>query len=236
MRHFALLLLAAVSAIAFTAWAATMIGCTPLDNATTFARAKNMLGECGVMLPLLESDTCTGAAEEISKCIVTTNGSCDALATLGKNLNQCISTDGGEIPDDFPQIDAYDSGFDGGTVDISSIDASSSGDAGTAIETSDASTPIPAGVFDVTGTIGLGEMQSFSTSRLAVGTYSFSFTTNGALDLYVRKGYAPTTTTFDCETSDPSTPCSEVVASSAILYVLVVGEAGSSTFSVDAQP
>jgi len=232
MRSLALLFFGSLVAIALATLSAMTTGCSPLDESTTCARAKNMLGECGVMLPLLESDTCTGAAEEISKCIVTTNGSCDALATLEKNLSQCMTTDGGEMPSDFPQIRARDGGPDGAS-------ASQDRDADVPDATStivDAGSSIPTGVFDVSGSIASGEQQPFTTSRLAAGTYTFSFSTTGAVDVYVRKGFAPTTTTFDCTTSDPSVTCTEPVASSAILYVLVVGEASNSTFRIDAQP
>ena len=90
-------------------------------------------------------------------------------------------------------------------------------------------------VFDQTGSIALAEEQSFQTARLGIGTYDFTSVVAGQADVYVRKGFAPTTKTYDCKISTPQDACPMAVSSSAILYVLVHGQTTTATFHVVAQ-
>ncbi len=204
----------------------------PSDDGTTCGRAKSALAQCGVMMPFDFGDSCTGTTQAISDCIVTAGGSCDALAEVARHLDRCATREAGaSIPDDFPSVIAGDASrdarsdaklpsFDGGPPNV--VDASS-----------DAPFDAPSGtVFDVSGTVASGEALVFKTERLDAGIYTFTFTVSGAVDVYVRKGFAVTATGWDCKTSSPTVACVSNIATSAVLHLLVRGQAATSSFHV----
>ena len=99
-------------------------GCAaPAADGTPCDRAREQLGACGVMLPLLESDRCTGFAEQVASCVTRAGDSCDALARATAAVNACLGADdGGPIPPyptDFPNIVAPEAGAgdDAGAAD-----------------------------------------------------------------------------------------------------------------------
>ncbi len=227
------------------------IACEPaIDESTPCGRARKLLGNCGVIMPITQNDTCTGTAEALSNCLLTANGSCDALAAVSAHLDRCAANDGGaNIPSDFPGVTSDDSGVehDGGN-------GNSSGDSGVGnIANSDAgSVRVDAGheggvgqldsgadagltfLFDQSGVVGNGDELQLQTVRLSAGTYDFVANVAGSASLYVRKGFAPTTATYDCVLAAPGDRCSETVATTAVLYVLVHGHSASTQFRVTA--
>jgi len=219
------------------------IACEPaIDESTPCGRAKKMLGDCGVIMPIVSDGTCTGTAEALSNCLLTAGGSCDALAAVSAHLDQCTARDGGAgIPSDFPGVTSNDSGVDvvadeagttaKGDASIPTVDAGHDSGAPQVDAGSDAGLTF---LFDQSGTVGNGEEQSFQTARLSAGTYDFVANVTGSASIYVRKGFAPTTATYDCVLSAPGDRCPSPVASSAILYVLVHGQSAGTQFRVTA--
>lgn len=222
------------------------IACEPaIDESTPCGRAKKLLGECGVIMPIVSTDACTGSAEALSNCLLTANGSCDALAAVSAHLDRCAATDGGAfVPDDFPGVTSTDSGVTTAMRgDAGPIPAKT--DAGLVASTdagSDATSPRPdsgadAGLvflFDQSGSVSTGEEQSFQTVRLGMGTYVFAANVTGSASIYVRKGFAPTTATYDCVLSASGDTCVSTVATTAVLYVLVHGQSAGTQFRVTA--
>lgn len=215
-----------------------------MDESTPCGRAKKLLGECGVIMPIESTGTCTGTAEALSNCLLTANGSCDDLAAVSAHLDQCAKRDGGAgLPDDFPGVSSTDSGagvFDGGSSSLPLLEAGavSNVDASAAdARAPQADAGADAGLvflFDQSGTVGAGEEQSFQTVRLTAGTYDFAANVTGSAALYVRKGFAATTATYDCKLSLPGDRCVMPVATSAILYVLVHGAQQNTQYRVTA--
>lgn len=214
---------------------AVLAACTePADDGTSCGRAKSALAECGVMMPFDLAETCAGTTEAISECVVAAGPSCEALAELGRHLDRCTARDASSpVPDDFPAVNAMDAsrdaGRDGAPFAWEDAGVPPSDGAVDAASVADASGEI---VLDVGGTVSAGQALAYETPRVGTGAYSVTFTASGSVDVYVRKGFAPTTTTWDCKTSSPSTPCVVNVASSAILHVLVRGSTSASTFRI----
>ena len=200
-----------------------------------------MLGECGVMLPLLESDTCTGRCrrnfevhrhhQRVVRCAGHARQKFESVHQHRRRRNtHGFTTDQTHTT---PVVD-------GAIVDMTTNDAAV--DVVRRQRTSVLRRPtrelaIPAGVFDVTGTIALRvSQQSFSTSRLSGGTYNFSRSPPAARSISTcAKATRPPRPPTTAKPVTRATPCAEPIASSAILYVLVVGEAATSTFSIDAR-
>jgi hypothetical protein len=214
------------------------------DESTACGRAREMLGECGVIMPIAETAECTGTYEAISTCVLTTDGSCDALAALASHLDQCTSAEGGApLPSDFPGVGTGDAGAVDARADAVRPDPTNAlPEAGDAPDSGpDASPSVDAStdsgavfVLDESDTVGAGEERSYATPRLSAGNYDFRATISGAADVYVRKGFVPTTKTYDCALASAADVCAMPVASSAILYVLVHGQASSTSFEVTA--
>ncbi len=223
------------------------IACEPaIDDSTPCGRAKKLLGECGVLMPITSTDTCTGTAETLSNCLLTAGGSCDALAVVSAHLDRCAANDGGAgLPADFPGVSATDAGVTAapqGDADASVLPANDAGVSGTVDAGHDGGVAqVDAGadagltlLFDQSGTVGSGEDQQFQTARLSAGTYDFVANVSGAASIYVRKGFVPSTATYDCVLAAPGDRCPMPVATTAILYVLVHGQKPNTQFRVTA--
>lgn len=222
------------------------VACEPaIDESTPCGRARRLLGECGVLMPVVATESCTGTSEAISNCLLTANGSCDALAAVSAHLDRCAAADGGAgIPDDFPGVSSVDAGVgtharDDAGPSAPPVDAG----AATAVDAGhDSGAPkVDAGadagltfLFDQSGTVSVGEDQPSQTARVSAGTYDFAANVTGSATIYVRKGFAPTTTTYDCALSAPGDRCPIIVATSAILYVLVHGQSAGTQYRVTA--
>ena len=225
------------------------VACEPaIDESTPCGRAKRLLGECGVLMPIVTTGTCTGTAEALSNCLLTANGSCDALATVSAHLDRCAAADGGAtIPDDFPGVTSDDSGVstaqghDAGPSTLPKTDAgvTSGNDAGHDAGIAQVDSGADAGLtflFDQSGIVGNGAELQLQTARLSAGTYDFVANVTGSASIYIRKGFAPSTSTYDCVLSAPGDRCQSPIATSAILYVLVHGQSAATQFRVTASP
>jgi len=103
------------------------------------------------------------------------------------------------------------------------------------VVTGDGETPPPAWEgLDESGTVTRDQEVRFATPELAAGTYRFVMTGTGDADLYVRRGTAPTTTTFDCRpyASGSSESCSVTLSAPQVVHVMVRGYAASSTWEL----
>ena len=87
---------------------------------------------------------------------------------------------------------------------------------------------------DESGTVARDQEVRFATPELPAGTYRFEMTGTADADLYVRRGSAPTTTTFDCRpyATGSSETCSVSLSAPGIVHVMVRGYAASSTFEL----
>jgi hypothetical protein len=91
---------------------------------------------------------------------------------------------------------------------------------------------------DVNGTVTRGQEKRYETPSLVPGRYRVELSGTGDADLYVRKGSAPTTTTFDCRPykSGSAEVCSVTLDAAAPLHIMVRGYASTSTFRLVAKP
>jgi len=213
-------------------------GCAVLPQAKDDCEtATRMFGKCGVSLPVVQTQRCTGVAKTIAKCVVQVGGDCDALASLSGRLDECVATANNELP---PLEDPPLVGLDGGTDDAGAADLSraptdlGSAPADLATKAADLATAWPG--LDATGSIATGTTRSFQVA-VAPGTYTFSITGTGDADLYVRLGHAPTLNLYDCRPflngSDESCPIT--VATVDIAYVTLRSDTEASTFHLVAK-
>ncbi|HKO46257.1 MAG TPA: pre-peptidase C-terminal domain-containing protein [Polyangiaceae bacterium] len=88
--------------------------------------------------------------------------------------------------------------------------------------------------FNESGTVAANAEKRYQTPTLPAGAHTFTISGTGDADLYVRRGSAPTTTTYDCrpylETSNET--CTVTLTSPAVIHVMVRGYAASSTFTL----
>lgn len=91
---------------------------------------------------------------------------------------------------------------------------------------------------DESGTVAKNEEKRFTTPELPAGAYTFTMTGTGDADLYVKKGTAPTTTSYDCRPyiGGSSETCTVTLAAPSAIHVMVRGYAASSTFSLAGRP
>ena len=88
---------------------------------------------------------------------------------------------------------------------------------------------VPDTVETFSGSLTLGQKKSFGPFKAGVGTFKAETTGTGDVDLYVRKGAVPTTSTYSCK-SDGSTAtesCSVSVTANGDVYVLLNGYSAS---------
>jgi hypothetical protein len=81
-----------------------------------------------------------------------------------------------------------------------------------------------------TATVARNERKTWSTTELPAGRYLFEMSGTGDADLYVRKGSAPTTASYDCRPykSDSNEQCLVTLTAPARLYAMVLGYGASS--------
>jgi hypothetical protein len=96
---------------------------------------------------------------------------------------------------------------------------------------------IPATTGGTSITIGDGRERLFQTAVVAPGTYVFVTTGIGDVDLYVRRGLAPTTEVFDCRSQrfDANETCSVTLPAADRIRVMVRGIRETSTFRITAR-
>lgn len=84
------------------------------------------------------------------------------------------------------------------------------------------------------GMLAKNEERRYQTGELAVGTYIFKMTGTGDADLYVRKGAAPMTTTYDCRPykSGSVEECTVALTTPTTIHVMVRGYKDFSTFEL----
>lgn len=84
------------------------------------------------------------------------------------------------------------------------------------------------------GTVARNEERRFETDELPAGSYAFRMNGTGDADLYVRKGSAPSTSSYDCRPYTPgsSERCEVILTAPAKLHVMVRGWATQSTFTL----
>jgi hypothetical protein len=85
------------------------------------------------------------------------------------------------------------------------------------------------------GSVSRDQEVRFTTPELSAGTYRFDMTGTGDADLYVRRGSAPNTTTFDCRpyANGSAETCSVTLQSAGAIHVMVRGYAASSTYELN---
>ena len=90
-----------------------------------------------------------------------------------------------------------------------------------------------------TGSLTLSQKKTFGPFKAGVGTFKAETTGTGDIDLYVRKGSAPTTSSYSCK-SDGSTAtetCSTSVTANGDVYVMLNGyTAGNYNLKVTYRP
>ena len=90
-----------------------------------------------------------------------------------------------------------------------------------------------------TGSLTLNQKKTFGPFKAGVGTFKAETTGTGDIDLYVRKGSVPTTSSYSCK-SDGSTAtetCSTSVTANGDVYVMLNGySAGSYNLKVTYRP
>jgi hypothetical protein len=84
------------------------------------------------------------------------------------------------------------------------------------------------------GSVAKNEEKRFETPELQPGTYTFQMNGTGDADLYVRKGSAPTTSSYDCRPyiGGSSERCQVTLDAAAKIHVMVRGYATASTFTL----
>jgi len=88
------------------------------------------------------------------------------------------------------------------------------------------------------GTVTRDEEKLYATPELPPGTYTFVLAGTSDADLYVKRGAAPTATSFDCRPykNGSAETCTVALESAAQIHVMVRGYAASSTFTLTASP
>ncbi len=91
--------------------------------------------------------------------------------------------------------------------------------------------PVPGDKIETfTGSFTAGQTRSFGPFKAAIGTLKTSTTGTGDVDLYVRKGAVPTTSTYTCKSdgSSATETCSVTMTANGDVYVLLKGYTASS--------
>ena len=89
---------------------------------------------------------------------------------------------------------------------------------------------VPDTIVNYNGTLTAGQTRSFGPFKVGVGkTLKAETTGTGDVDLYVRKGAVPTTSTFTCKSDGPSATeaCTVSMTASGDVYVLLKGYTAS---------
>jgi hypothetical protein len=78
------------------------------------------------------------------------------------------------------------------------------------------------------------EEKRYETPSLPAGRYTFTLTGTGDADLYVKKGSAPSTTSYDCRPyiGGSNETCTVELTAPTVIHVMARGYAASSTFTL----
>ena len=93
--------------------------------------------------------------------------------------------------------------------------------------------------FSEQGTVTKDQEVRLATPTLAAGTYRLVMSGSGDADLYVRRGSAPTTASYDCRPyqANSNETCSVTLSAPGTIHVLVRGYAATSAYTlVGSQP
>ncbi len=95
-------------------------------------------------------------------------------------------------------------------------------------------TPVAWTGMSESGTLDKSAKATFATPVLAEGTYQFTITGTGDVDLYVKVGKEPTTSSYDCRPykSGSSESCTVSISQPTTIGVMVNGYAATSTFKL----
>jgi hypothetical protein len=87
------------------------------------------------------------------------------------------------------------------------------------------------------GTIARNAEKRWVTPTLAAGTYLFEMTGTADADLYVRRGTAPTTSSFDCRPykTGSNESCRVTLSQPGVIHAMVRGWAASSQWDLNAR-
>ena len=92
--------------------------------------------------------------------------------------------------------------------------------------------------FNETGSLARAAEKRYATPQLPAGAYTFTLAGTGDADLYVRRGTAPTTASYDCRPykNGSAETCTVTLAEPGVVHVMVRGYAASSTYTLTARP
>jgi hypothetical protein len=98
-------------------------------------------------------------------------------------------------------------------------------------------TPGPWAGIRESGTIAKNAEKRWQTPTLAAGTYLFEMTGTADADLYVRRGSAPTTSSFDCRPykTGSNESCRVTLSAPGVIHAMVRGWATSSQWDLSAR-
>lgn len=217
-------------------------------DADVCLRAKTRIATCGATVPLLDDGPCLGTKKVFSQCVADHAKTCTELATLVTRLDECMNDllDGGDsllpAPTDLP-LPPRDASADA-TDAVARADASPIAPRDAGVDAPIA--PVDAGASGPTTVTGLrvddsvarDEELRYATPVLATGTYVIALTGNGDADLYVKKGAAPTTSSYDCRPFRATTAesCTVTLTAPSAIHVMVRGEATTSAFTLEGTP
>lgn len=218
-------------------------------DADVCLRAKTRIATCGASVPLLDDGPCLGTKKVFSQCVADHAKTCTELATLVTRLDECMNDllDGGDsllpAPTDLP-LPPRDASADATEGDSLSDSAPVvPRDAGTDALVAPVDAGTTTGPGTVTGlrvddSVARDEELRYATPTLAAGSYVIALTGNGDADLYVKKGAAPTTSSYDCRPFRATTveSCTVTLTAPAAIHVMVRGEATSSAFTLEGTP
>lgn len=240
------LVFTALSLVTFAATTAACWGELPAD-ADVCTRAKTRISTCGASVPVFDDGPCTGTNKLFAQCVANHAKTCTELATLITRVDECMADllDGGDTllppPVDLP-VAPRDAAVDGEPRDSgpAPVRDASSTDGPVVVDAGTDSGPVTGAWtgLDATGTVLRDEEKRYVTPLLPAGTYTFTLGGAGDADLYVRKGLAPTTTTYDCRPFKATSVevCTVTLAATSEIHVMVRGAATTSTFTLEGRP
>ena len=88
------------------------------------------------------------------------------------------------------------------------------------------------------GSVTRAVEKRYQTPELPAGAYTFTLSGTGDADLYVKRGAAPTTSSYDCRPykNGSAETCTVTLAAAAAIHVMVRGYATASTFTLVGKP
>jgi hypothetical protein len=97
--------------------------------------------------------------------------------------------------------------------------------------------PTPWAGISESGTIARNAEKRWATPTLPAGTYLFEMTGTADADLYVRRGSAPTTSSFDCRPykTGSNETCRVTLSAPGVIHAMVRGWASSSQWDLTAR-